>query len=403
MEEVIFVFGFLAAVVFAGFLGELFFRKTRFPDFILLMILGLLVGPGFGLLDFGSISFLKQILPFFSATALIIILFEGGLRLNFYRVLRELPKSTLFSLLVFLLSVVLVTFSLVLFEWDFLSAVLVATILGGTSSAVIIPLISGISAKEETKTLLSLESSLTDAITIIATLAVVQVILAQNIQWQELTQTLFAAFFIAGALGIVGGIIWIKIMRDYAATKQYEFILSLGALFLLYSLTEFAGGNGAISALVFGLVLGNAPDITRILRIKEFSIDESMTLFQHEISLFVRTFFFIYIGLIFSVQFLDLWLVRTAVIIAVVLYAARYIGVKILLKFKPSFSADRKIISTSMARGLAAAVLASYPLSVGIEALPDIQKIPEIAFIVILLTSIAATWGVFTSENKKEK
>ena len=64
---------------------------------------------------------------------------------------------------------------------------------------------------------------------------------------------------------------------------------------------------------------------------------------------------------------------------------------------------DKKIspfgssIISMMPRGLAAAVLASMPLAAGIE----IPYFAEIVFSIIILTNLATTFGVFTTERKK--
>ncbi|PIT85786.1 hypothetical protein COU36_01315 [Candidatus Micrarchaeota archaeon CG10_big_fil_rev_8_21_14_0_10_59_7] len=50
-----------------------------------------------------------------------------------------------------------------------------------------------------------------------------------------------------------------------------------------------------------------------------------------------------------------------------------------------------------MSRGLAAAVLAFMPFSMGIQ----IPFIVELAFLVILITNVVATIGAFASENGK--
>lgn len=57
---------------------------------------------------------------------------------------------------------------------------------------------------------------------------------------------------------------------------------------------------------------------------------------------------------------------------------------------------DTNVVVSMLPRGLAAAVLATMPLSSGI-AIPDFQ---QIVFVVILLSNIAATIGIFLFDRE---
>lgn len=403
MNDVIVLFLFLAGIVLAGFLGTLFFKRTKFSDFILLMLLGLFIGPVFNLLGTDAVVFLRSITPFFAAFALAILLFEGGLRLNFYHVLKELPRTALFTLLVFVVSVVLIATILLLFGWNFLVALMVGAILGGTSSAIIVPMIQKASVSEETKTLLTLESSITDALCVIVTIALAQIILSQNIQFQVVLQGLVMAFSIAAVIGAIVGLFWIKLLRDESETKKYQYILSLAMLFLVYAITEYVGGNGAFSALVFGLVLGNAKEITKMLRMRSYAVALGITQFQSEISLFVRTFFFVYLGIIFVLTGFDWMILVIAVFVTFGILFARMLSVQALLRYAKNLVKDQKAIFSAMPRGLAAAVLATYPLTIGLTRGINVEQIVQLSFLVILFSNVAASLGIFHFEKEAKR
>jgi len=70
---------FVGLLVFIAHAFVALFKKTKIPDVLLLIIIGLILGPVLNIVktdDFGKVG------PIFSAIALIIILFEGGLELN---------------------------------------------------------------------------------------------------------------------------------------------------------------------------------------------------------------------------------------------------------------------------------------------------------------------------------
>ena len=178
MIDVSVAFLTVALIIIAGYFGVMFFKKTKIPELILLMVLGLLIGPiatalGFNFIGPGELAIFQEFLPFFAAFALIMILFEGGMQLNFFNTIKSITQSLAFTVGVFILGMIFIVGALWfvgltgLMPFDPLLALLIAAIVGGTSSAVIIPLVASTSAREETKTLLSLESALTDALCII--------------------------------------------------------------------------------------------------------------------------------------------------------------------------------------------------------------------------------------------
>ena len=82
----------LAVVIIVGFLAGLVFRATRIPDILILMGLGVALGPyGFQVI---TPEQLEPLLPTFTTLALVMILFSGGLGMPLGTVLRGAPVST---------------------------------------------------------------------------------------------------------------------------------------------------------------------------------------------------------------------------------------------------------------------------------------------------------------------
>jgi len=93
-------------VIFLGVAGEAFFKKTGIPDVAFLMILGVIIGPVFGIIQPDAVI---QIVPYFAALALIIIMFDGGLNLDIKHVIKTAHFSVTLAILGFILSVVIKT------------------------------------------------------------------------------------------------------------------------------------------------------------------------------------------------------------------------------------------------------------------------------------------------------
>ncbi len=118
MAEVAAAFVLAAAVVFTGFVAMRVFQATRVPDIPILLAIGLLLGPlnrvavhyGHGsdtLATALAPEALLPVAPYISALALIVILFDSGLKLDFREFQRSLRPALGHTLPIFLLTVLL--------------------------------------------------------------------------------------------------------------------------------------------------------------------------------------------------------------------------------------------------------------------------------------------------------
>jgi cell volume regulation protein A len=391
----------IALVIFLGFIGAFVFKKTKLSDVLLLMILGLLTGPVFQLVDPQTIALMRELAPFLAALVLIMLLFESGLKMNFFKVIHELRFSFVFTILIFLASMAVVSLIMVVSGWPLFYGLILGAIIGGTSSAIVLSLIERMNVKPETKILLNLESAFTDALCIVVTIVLIECMLSSTIDPQQISHSIAGAFLIAIGIGAIAAIIWMKLLRDIKSIKEMEYILTIAVLFSVFFIAEFVKSNGAIAALAFGLVLGNSWAIMNFLRMNPISLDTNISLFQKEISFFIRAFFFIYIGIIFELSLLTDFVILVSVAIAISLLLARTIMTKLFYCASKKDQSDNKAISIMMPRGLAAAVLAAYPLSAGLQIDLATQTI-QIVFLIILFSNIITSIGVIFSERKNK-
>jgi len=390
---------FIAGIFLLGFLGNLFFKKTKISDILILILIGLLIGPIFNIIPETIIHTLRNYTTIFAAIALIVLTFDGGLYLNFYKVITEIKNAFLFTMLIFILTASLSTILLhYVFGFELIYAILLAVIIGGTSSEIIIPLITKSCATDKTKTIMSLESAITDVLCVISTVTIVGIIIAKTANTKLIIQGVFSAFALAAVIGLIGGIVWSRILRDSQEVKSFSYFLSLSFLFLLYAVTEFLGGNGAFCVLIFGLVLGNASDIFKTFKMKDFTLDKTIHHFQTEISLVIKTFFFIYLGVIIDFKYINLNVILITAALVSLIIVIRILITKLLF-FKNLEKKDKDLVVAMHTRGLAAAVLATYPTSVGIQNVFT-EKIIGVALLVILITNITTTIYFFIIEKK---
>ncbi len=128
-----------SVVIILGVLGEAFFKKTGIPDILLLMVLGIIIGPVLGIIQPEAVL---EIVPYFAAVALIIIMFDGGLNLHIGKVLKTAHFAIILVIVGFALSVGIVAglahYGL---GWEWIDSILLGTIVGGSSSIIVFGLV----------------------------------------------------------------------------------------------------------------------------------------------------------------------------------------------------------------------------------------------------------------------
>jgi cell volume regulation protein A len=376
-------------VIFLGVAGEAFFKKTGIPDVAFLMILGVIIGPVLGIIQPDAVI---QIVPYFAALALIIIMFDGGLNLDLKQIIKTAHFSFTLAILGFILSVVIATLAIhYTLDWSWLESILLGSIVGGSSSAIVFGLVRNIRISEETKNMLSFESALTDILSTIIAFILFEAILAGQFDLQILQETIGRAIVVGLVLGFGVGIPWM-----YVSTKlgnaQHSYMLTLGVLFVLFFLANSFGESGALTALVFGLMLGNRNHLAGILKFKlpRIELDDPT---HNQLTFLVRSFFFVFVGLMASIGQFEYVVLGIGITIAI--YFGRMIVSKITLTKKFSLL-DRKVTYSMIPRGLAAAVLATFPITLG---LPHAEAYPQIIFFIILSSVIITTIGLGRSKK----
>ena len=376
-------------VIFLGVAGEAFFKKTGIPDVAFLMIFGVIIGPVFGIIQPEAVI---EVVPYFAALALIIIMFDGGLHLDIKHLVKTAHFSVTLAVLGFILSVVIITLAAhYALGWLWLESILLASIVGGSSSAIVFGLVRNIKISEEVKSMLSFESALTDILAMIVAFILFEAVLIGHFDIQTLQETLGRAVVVGLVLGFGVGIPWM-----YVSTKlgnaQHAYMLTLGILFVLFFLANEFGESGALTALVFGLMLGNKRHLSRILKFKLPKIEADDPT-HNQLTFLVRSFFFVFVGLMAS--FGQIEYVVFGILVTIVVFGGRIFVGKITLTKRFS-KLDRAVTNSMIPRGLAAAVLATYPVTMGLS---NAEAYPQIIFFIILSSVIITTIGLGISKK----
>jgi len=391
MIELIFLIGVL--LIF-GFAATLFFERTGISEILILMAAGIMLGPIFGVIDVSAGSVLAGAAGFMTVLALILMLFDGGLTFEIASMVRALPLAFGFTILSFTLcTVAIAAVANLLFNIGWLPGLLLGVALAGTSSSNVLSMLGRLGASNQTKATLAIESTVTDAFTLIIGLTIIDLMIGNadiSAAPAKLMNSLSAALFI----GIILAALWVVILRRLTESK-YSYMLTLATVFMAYALSEFFGGNGVIAVFVFGLVLGNSGVLAALLKLnkKEYEVDPEIRRMQEEISFFVRTFFFVYLGLLMTGSTFKLEAILLSVAIVIVTTAARWLSVRPFASQIPA--SERSLIVFLTPKGLAAAVLVTIPAANGIV----IPYFAETIMITILLTNIIATGAMFANNR----
>ena len=395
MDPAIIAFLVAAIIIILGFLGEEFFNHTSIPDSILLLLFGVLLGPVFQLFAHEE---LLAITPYFAALALIIILFDGGLNMDIREAVKNSPRALILAIIGWILNVIVTAaFTKVILGWRLLDGLLLGSIVGGGSSIIVIALIRKLKVTEKIETVLSLESILTDVLCTVGAFTAINILLSGEVSIDAALGSVGIAFGVGILVGLGFGVAWLVILERIKG-KPNAYMLTLAMLFLTYVVATNLNGNGALSALFFGLIIGNSRPIAKQLKFRTtISIDNNVRDFHSQISFLIRSFFFVFTGLLFS--FSSYFSVLIGLLLSVTFLGIRFVVVKVAV-VKSELHEYESLMTIMFPRGLAAAVLASLPLTM---LGSTYQIFPEIAFIVILTTIMITTVGVAAIKKRRSR
>ena len=420
------VFFSIGIITIIGYIASNIFDRTGIPDTPFLIILGSIAA-----FFTASTAGLDFIAPYLSALAIAVILFNGGMYLKIRQVIEETPRgffvtSTSVIITIFVLTVVgyLINFFVFDQSWGtipageifgqeaLLASLFFGAALCGTSSAVIIPLVNKLNLNKKAETFLTIESAFTDVFVVVLSVTILSIL--SGISNPEtsggassiLLQGIAGKFSIGIVFGMLGGLIWLKILQSFPtrvgriSSQQdvvHDDILTLTTCLMLYGFSEMSGGNGALAALCFGLVLGNGKEFGFIPSFRDNPVDAGslMRKFQGQISFLLTTFFFVYLGMIFVPA---TKIILLGVFITGLLVAARNLSFRITLKKDKSMMKDLPLLSSLLPRGLAAAAVSQLPSTLGY----DWPYMQQLVISVIIFSVVAAAIGSYVYGRSEE-
>ncbi len=388
----------VGALVFVAHAFTGLFSRTRVPDVLLLTIIGILLGPVLHLVtqqNFGAVG------PVFATVTLIILLFEAGLSLDL-DVLRGVLRSTF--------TLTLVNFALTMagvgIAAHYLLGVkpqmtlMLGAILGSTSPAVIVPLTKKLRMQQGSKTVLFLESAVSDVMSIVVAIGFMESYQFGTLRVGQMVGQVIAALVLSGIAGAGSAILWSALLRRIRGLENSIFTTP-AFVFVLFGVVELLGFSGYVAAAVFGAVLGNIevfhgiPWMHRYLPTEAIALNETERVFFGEVVFLLKTFFFVYVGV--SIQFTDAWVSYAALALTGLIFLIRVPAAWIGLERNTPVH-DACLVAIMSPKGLAAVVLASIPLE---RHLPNGDLMQAVTYYVVFMSIVFTSVLSFLIERTR--
>lgn len=354
--------------------------KLRLPAILPLLICGLLVGPGFGILNpdavFGDLLF-----PIISL-GVAVILFEGALTLNFSEIRehgRMVTNLVSIGTLITWAIIGCATHFIMGFSWEL--SMLFGALVVVTGPTVIVPMLRSIKPKAQLASILRWEGIVIDPIGALLAVLVFEYIAVAADPTTHVLHSLVYMLGIGIGLGASAGYaIGIVIRRALVPhyLKNTAVLTIMLGVFVLSNLVQEE--SGLLTVTVMGIWLANmrGVDIDDIIEFKE-----TLTV------LFISGLFILLAARLDSQALLNLgW--QGIALLCVVMFIARPVSVWCCGIGSSLARADKWFLSWVAPRGIVAAAVSSlFAIKLESQGLPGAEQIVPLVFLIIIGTVVA--------------
>jgi len=387
MIEGLFILGL---VILVGFVGHLLYKTTKIPESVFLIIMGVLFGPVFGVVNG---QFFLDNASFFLSFALVLVLLNSGLSIDVEKTLKNAPLAFLFTLLVLVITTGIVTLvTTKLFGWPIINGIFLGVLGFGTELIAISDMMEKLRLGGNTKTLLILESVINDVFLIISISILLAITANTGI---PLLRVVMNMFFLSILLGILFAVTWIYLFVRHIHGNPLGYVFTLGAALVIYVAMDYFGFNGAICVLVFSIGLGNYRHFLKWFKNADKLIPVEKDIIMvggvnNQLTFLIRTLFFFFIGLIFDLSTISKELLFFVLLLTFMLVASRFLAGWVLSLIQPKFKESIPILTVMAASGFVDTLLAIMVARAGIA----IPHLTEIILMVVIFTTVISVISV---------
>jgi cell volume regulation protein A len=394
-------------ILLVGFAASLVFRRYRIPDFFILLLLGAALGQ-IPIAPFGPslLPSLQPLLPLFTQLTIAFILFEGGLSLRMHE-----SNGGLVPMLLHILGTVILTIFLVyeaaihLFGLSTLAALVLAGAMSGPSASIALSFASRMRLGARAESAVILDGVLTNVTAAITVLLALQIYGASG----DAGFIPYALQVVeATALALAAGFLW-RGLLPRLPEERFLSVASLAAAIVVFSLGQgLLGGNGLVAVFVFGVVLA----YRRRERLEAEGLEgvsgefarpaERLKSFQSEVTFVLRTFFFVYLGLLLTAQLGSLPAYFAGLVIAVLFIVAR-VPTSFSMGYVMELTRrETRVLFSSVARGMTDVLLLLFAIQSGLLLPSDASFLLSVMPTTVLFSAIACALLLVWAEHSVE-
>lgn len=351
------------------------------PLLLIFLVIGMLAGED-GLLGIRFSNPDTALL--IGSIALVIILFDGGMRTHPDRVKVVLaPSAVLATVGVLITCAILGVAAMWLFNLTLLEGLLLGAILSSTDAAAVFSIFqsAGLNIKERVASTLEIESGSNDPMAVMLTFTLVSVVAGEsNLDWR-LALTFFQQAIVGGILGYLGGRLFIWLVRKLPLGAAFFPLFAVSYALFVYGITNQLGGSGFLAVYLAGFLIGNArlAQVQYILRMHD------------GLAWLSQIVMFLMLGLLVAPSKLMDYAVPALLLALVMIFLARPLAVVLsLIPFRFP-KRDQLFISWVGLRGAVPIILALIPWLAGV---PNKDLYFNVAFFVVIVSLLIQGWSI---------
>ncbi len=372
---------YIAGVALCSVLAQWLAWTVKVPAILFLLCVGLLLGPGFGLLDPDAL-FDDLLFPVVSL-AVAVILFEGSLTLHF-RELKGIGKvvRNLISVGMIATFIVIGLAGYYVLGLDWRVAAVLGAVLVVTGPTVIAPLLNAMRPTKEVDRVLRWEGIVIDPIGALFAVLVFEAVMltGQESIFNHTLGALFTTLVVGFSLGVFSGwLITLLIRKEWLPYELHKFTV-LAMVLGSFSLSNYLSHeSGLLAVTVFGIWLANQDDLEM----------DSILEFKEDLSLILISMLFIILAARLRMEDILLLGPSVAIFMGLVLFVARPLSIALSTWGSELPLKARLLLSWIAPRGIVAAAVGSvFALSMVKASIPTAEKLVPLIFAVIIVTVV---------------